>query len=313
MKSAIVTGAAGFVGSAVVNKLLSENINVIALGRTPLNNIGHMLNVNSRRLTYIQLDLVNINRLLSILRSMEINTLEECVFYHFAWSGNNSLADGTVEDQIRNSIFTANAVKIAKTLGCDKFVNVGTIEETFLEKYLVNDWQNKPYHSNLSIYGVAKLASRDMGRLVAYLDKIDYIHTRFSVLIDPSLKNKGYIPETLNKILKGESFIPPRNHQLFDFLPVDEGAKAFYLIGEKGVNKSDYFIGSGSPKTLTEYFHQFMAELDDKPTESTSSSVPENLILTKSDFSINSLKKDTGFIPQKTNNDIFKQIIKKHE
>ena len=39
MKKAIVTGANGFVGSAVVSELLKHGIEVLALGRKPLEEV----------------------------------------------------------------------------------------------------------------------------------------------------------------------------------------------------------------------------------------------------------------------------------
>ncbi|EAC2165048.1 NAD-dependent epimerase/dehydratase family protein, partial [Campylobacter coli] len=47
MKNAIVFGATGYVGLALVKKLLSENINVLAIGRKDDRYFFEKLNFNS--------------------------------------------------------------------------------------------------------------------------------------------------------------------------------------------------------------------------------------------------------------------------
>ena len=56
-----------------------------------------------------------------------------------------------------------------------------------------------------------------------------------------------------------EEYIPPISNQLFDFIPLRELARAYFLIGAAVENKSEYFIGSGRPRTLGEYFSRFSA------------------------------------------------------
>ena len=55
-------------------------------------------------------------------------------FLQFCWSG-VKFTDGTFEEQMKNAVHAANAVKTAE-IGCSKFVNIGTLEETFVERYL---------------------------------------------------------------------------------------------------------------------------------------------------------------------------------
>ena len=128
-----------------------------------------------------------------------------CVFFNFAWSGGDGVAAGDHEDQLKNVSFSTDAVKVAKQLGCSKYVDSGSMEETFVERFLNNHWPQHDYNSSQRVYGLSKLTARDMCHIVAYIEKIDYIHTRLSGPVDLGPQCKGFISVSLRKILNGES------------------------------------------------------------------------------------------------------------
>ena len=298
-------------GSKVVEVFLENKIDVLAIGRkSPHKSPAVIERLNSID-RYIQMDMEDIDTLHEKALRKRWITDDKTVFIHFAWSGKKSLIDGEVKDQMENVTYCANAIKVAKKLGCNKFINVGTIEETFAENYLSKKWKTDPYHSEHGVYAMAKLASRDMGRLISYLEKIEYVHTRFSVLIDKTLNSGGYIHDTLKKILQGNQDEKPKNNQLFDFLPIEQGAQAFFLICKKGKNKADYFIGSGEPNTLEEYFTQLKLEVNDLKGEKIKSNIKQKF-LSQDFFRIDNLKKDTGFVVKERYIDLVKYMVAKH-
>jgi len=155
--------------------------------------------------------------------------------------------------------------------------------------------QNSEYHSNQGSYSISKLSSRDMCLMVAYLEKIDYVHTRFSAVYNSELNLKGYICSSLRLILNGEKVNPPQNNQLFDLINIEDLSKAYYSIGLKGQNKSDYFIGTGKPSTLVNYFTRLENSINGLNIKAKEEKNDSNLILSYKDFDVSNLKKDTGF------------------
>lgn len=288
MKHAIITGSTGLVGTSVARYLYSKGTEVLCLGRKDLQPIE----INSHfgfKCTYLSLSMEDISELKEKLEAIEWTPSKSCVFYNFAWSGVNSLTDGDLEDQLKNSIYATNAVQTAKEIGCHKFVNAGSLEETYAEEFLSDN--TRQYNFGQSNYAVSKLASRNMCKMVAYLEKIDYIHTRMSVPLCPSLSKGTYIASTLKKILNGESYEAPMNPQLFDIITTDEVANAYYLIGKKGMNKADYFIGTSRPDTLGGYFKKFKEYLQGNLSiEYNVQSKESNSIFDNSELS-----NDTGF------------------
>jgi len=310
MNKAIVSGATGFVGSAVIRELLHNDIHVLALGRRNSHDIELKRLPISERLNYLQIEMSEILSLPEKVRQIDWDSDDSCVFYNFAWGGLSRLTDGTLEDQMKNVTFSANAVVAARKLGCTKFVNCGTIEETFAEQYLKSLWSKTDYHSSQSVYAVSKLASRDMCKIVAYLNKIDYVHTRFSGSVDTDLHGEGYITSTLMNILNGANYNFPSNDQLFDLVMLEDLAHAFYLVGQFGKNKADYYIGTGEPAPLSQYFSRFRNITLGKENEYAEYASPMGRILDPEAFNITDLFLDTGFVPTISFDEFTKKIAK---
>ena len=153
-----------------------------------------------------------------------------------------------------------------------------------LSKLQVN---NQNFNTNNGNYAVSKIASRNMCKLLAYLNKIDYVHTRISAVIDKDLKGQGYISNVFKKIINNESYEKPLNEGLFDIIDLEDVANAYYLLGINGKNKIDYFIGSGSPQKLVDYFEGFYNFLKHGKI------IPQKKYKEFEFFNVSDLKKDT--------------------
>lgn len=267
MRNAIITGSTGLIGTAVVKFFISRGVNVLCLGRQPMDEYAVVRHFGAG-LRYVDQDMADISALPSRLQGLPWAVDGKTVFLNFAWQGRKRLTDGTFTDQLNNAIHAAEAVKVAKILGCDCFINVGTLEETIIEKFL-KDKGSVHYTLEQADYGLAKLASRDMCRMVAYLEKVDYVHTRLSVPLAADLSQGNYVASTLQKILLGEAYDEPHNEKPCDVILTDEIARAYYMIALKGINKADYFIGTSRLKTLKEIFlsvERLVQQLPDVPT-----------------------------------------------
>ena len=302
MKRAIVTGATGLVGKAVVLQLVNAGIKVLCIGRRQIDP-SKANNFFKCKITYLSLSISNIENLPIELDKLDWDVGKDCVFYHFAWAGQNKLTDGSLEDQMKNSIYAAKSIKIAKKIGCIKFITSGSLEETFARSNI--DQSFKTYMPSQINYTIAKLACHDMCAIVAYLEKIDYVHTRLSVPLKPDLSEGNYIANTLKKISKKEFYDKPKNKQLFDIILIEDVAKAYILIGEYGKNKADYFIGTGNPTMLGDYFKDFEQLVVSSKTANDEIDYPG---LEKNFFDISDLSKDTGFKPLASRFDVKKVI-----
>jgi nucleoside-diphosphate-sugar epimerase len=302
MKRAIISGSTGLIGIAVSKYFAFQGVETLCLGRQPLSQ-EDCIRKFGKELTYLNVEMEDIASLAERTDLIAWASASDCVFFNFAWSGCQKLTDGSFSDQLDNAVFAAEAVKAAKRLGCIKFVNVGTLEETFAEGFLSGK-KDYPYYSDQTNYVIAKLAARDMCKMVSYLEKIDYVHTRLSVPLDPDLLRGNYVAATLKKIAKNMPFDAPMNKQLFDIVFLDDVARAYYMIGIKGKNKADYFIGTSKPATLSQVFLRFEHIVKNQ-------SFNEADLLASIDtdiFSTAAINQDTGFSASTRLQDIFEKM-----
>lgn len=99
-------------------------------------------------------------------------------------------------------------------------------------------------------------------------------------------------------MLNGNSPEYTSGMQNWDYIYSEDVAKAFYLIGNKGINNSIYCIAKGETQPLYEYIYQIRDCIDKSI----------NLLLGKIPYSekqvmnlkvdIRKLEKDTGFRPE---------------
>ncbi|EAI4828507.1 NAD-dependent epimerase/dehydratase family protein [Campylobacter lari] len=303
MKNAIVFGATGYVGLALVKKLLNENISVLAIGRKDNEEFFKKLNFNSDKIKYLQ-----INQPLEVFLNNSLkydDFKQDCVLYHFAWSGLDRLTNGDIRDQIKNLHITSEILFFANKFGCKKFINVSSQEEAIFENYLKNNkWKNEKYTSSPLYYAGAKFANTQLVKLLSYLKKIDYINTRFSIVLDEDLDGVSFVASTFKKLQNHEEIPEVKNTQPCEIVLLDELVDAYYKIGLHGRHKADYYLGRGSPNTLMNYFLNFKSiiNLEDKLRQDSFNKDILDI------FDPKSLKFDTGFVFNKTYKCLAKEV-----
>lgn len=291
MDSAVITGATGLIGCALAKHLSGLGIPLLCLGRRVISG-NKVREYFGETAEYKSLSMDKISFLPEIIQSLSWRSGDNTVFFHFAWSGRNGLADGSLVDQLNNAVWAAEAIKAAKNIGCKKFVNSGSIQESFAEQHAAAESCPEIALEQLN-YSLAKLASRDMCKMMAYIEGIDYVHTRISVPLASDLSKGTYIARTLRQIMDGKVFENPRNESLYDFVLLEDLTRAYFKIGEQGLNKRDYFIGPSQPAYLKQHFETFKTLVNGEDIQ-----VRADTMKTPHFFDSRPLYDDTGFVPK---------------
>lgn len=241
MKKVIVSGANGFVGGALVKELIANDIEVIALDMN-----GHCNNIpNSKLVKFYDFDLTNAFELKDRIDEQDIDT-----FYHFAWSGSAGVARTDVELQLNNAKWTVDCLRLANDLGCKRFVNAGSIME--LETIAASfEAENKPGLGY--IYGSGKLVAHTMCKAVAADIGIELLWAMITNAYGVGERSPRMVNTTIQKCIKGEVPQFTAGTQNYDFVYIDDVARAFRLIGEKGKPFCEYLIGSSNARPLKEF------------------------------------------------------------
>ncbi|WP_303995793.1 NAD(P)-dependent oxidoreductase [Megamonas hypermegale] len=295
MKKVILTGATGFVGNAVLRELIKNNIEVIALGRK-----DNPKNIPQNKLiTYIKIDLDNIKNL------TDNNSVKNAdTFFNFAWSGVDTKERKNEYTQYDNVKKALDCLYVAKEIGCRRFIGIGSImEKEALDITLIND--TKP---NMSyVYGASKLYTHMMSKAIANKIGVDFIWCEITNTYGVGEINNRLISSTLQKIIKGEELNFTEGQQNYNFIYIDDVARAFYLIGIKGKPFSRYLIGGNDTQQLKNYL-LIIKDIIAKDKIFNFGVVPyngSNLSLDYFDFK--NLEDDTGFKPKTS----FKEGIEK--
>ncbi len=251
MQKAIVTGANGFVGSHVCKELCKENVKVYAVIKDENENIDNIKNLSGISIIYC--DLSDISELTEKIKDEDID-----VFYHFAWVGVSSKLRCDENIQINNALWTVQALRTADKMKCKKFVNAGSImeKETFLAVSAQGSEPSIGY-----IYGAAKLFARTLCKPIASELDIDLCWAVITNTYGIGEFSSRFVNTTIRKIIAGEPLQFTAATQNYDFIYIDDVAKAFVAIGKYGKPNKEYTIGSGNAKPLKEFIIELLQTL----------------------------------------------------
>lgn len=114
MKRAIITGATGAIGTALIKELIDAESEILVLTRE-----DSKRNQNIPVHPLVQKKYCSLNE----LSDLENDTGKNYdVFYHFAWSGTSGLARNDMYMQNLNVKYALDAVGAAKRFGCSTFI-----------------------------------------------------------------------------------------------------------------------------------------------------------------------------------------------
>ncbi|MEY8232650.1 NAD(P)-dependent oxidoreductase [Oscillospiraceae bacterium 50-16] len=284
MKTAIVTGANGFVGSAVARELLMIGYRVYAVVRE-----NHCNNLpKDKNIIFISCDLSEVELLPKKLPALESFD----IFYHFAWSGSAGLARADTKLQLQNVQWTVDALRTAKVLGCKRFLCAGSI----MEHEIIAAAYTRENRPGLGyIYGSGKLAAHTMCMSIAADIGIDLIWPEITNAYGVGERSPRMINTTIQKCIRKENPQFTAGTQNYDFVYIDDVARAFRLIGENGKPFCEYLIGSSTARPLKEFLLEMKAAIA-PGLEFVFGDIPFtgiDLPLTK--FDCTQTERDTGF------------------
>ena len=298
MKRAVITGATGAIGTALIKELIKQNIEVLVLCRE-----GSERNENIPVSNLVVKKYCDLEQLCSV----ENDTGKEYdVFYHFAWAGTTGNARNDMLLQNLNVKYALDAVNAAKRFGCKMFIGAGSqAEYGRVEGVLKPDTPTNPETG----YGIAKLCAGQMTRQLARQVGLKHIWVRVLSVYGPNDTPNSMVMSTINKLK--QNLVPEftKGEQMWDYLYSGDAARAFYLLGEKGKDGKTYVLGNGKAQPLKEYIKTIQSVVN-PDCEIKLGVIPyadKQVMHLEADIS--DLKKDVGFEPNMDFEEGIKNII----
>lgn len=286
MKTAIVTGANGFVGGATLRELLSNGYEIWAVGHG-----DHFSNVPESAMVHrVSCDLENMERLPELIPASDYD-----LFYHFAWAGSAGPRRADTALQLNNVQWTVNALRAAKALGCRRFVCAGSIveHETIAAAYTQGNRPGLGY-----IYGSGKLAAHTMCMSVAASIGIELVWPEITNAYGIGERSPRLVNTSIQKCIRGETPQFTAGTQNYDFVYIDDVARAFRLIGENGKPFHEYLIGSSSARPLRQFLEEMQQSIAPDLTFAFGDVPFTGVDLPLSRFDCSETERDTGFRAQ---------------
>lgn len=260
MKKYLVTGGAGFIGSAVVRKLiLSTPHRVLVVDKlTYAGNLDSLSPVaDSDRYSFVQADIADVDRMSAVIEDYRPN-----VIMHLAAESHvDRSIDGPSDFVQTNVIGTFTLLQAA--LGYWRTLNAGERDQ-FRFHHISTDevfgslgnegffHEEYPYQPN-SPYSASKAASDHFVRAWHHTYGLPTLITNCSNNYGPYHFPEKLIPLMILNALEGKPLpVYGKGENVRDWLYVDDHAEALLLVAERGRVGESYNIGGWNERTNLE-------------------------------------------------------------
>jgi nucleoside-diphosphate-sugar epimerase len=240
MRKIVITGATGMIGSAAARCAVERGFDVLCVIRKDSGRLDNL--PKSERLKTVYADI-------SEYAELDISG-DYDVFYHLAWEKTFGVSRDDADTQVANIQYTLDAVRLAKRLGCKKFVGAGSqAEYGVVTEPLRADTPVNP----LSGYGIAKFAAGKLGRLLCSQLGISFNWVRILSVYGLLDGAHTLIMYAINELRAGRSPEFTKCEQIWDYLYCDDAAAALLAVGANGADGKAYPLGSGQARRLSDY------------------------------------------------------------
>jgi len=260
----IVTGGAGFIGSHVVKKLVSEGADVQVIDNLWRGNLNNLKNDDGRYIfnpedKFHLIDLTEYSKCLENIRDVDwVFHLADVVGgVKFAFENemfifrqniliNTNVLTSAIKNGIPNYIYAGTACSFPKHLQMAKEI-----------AYLAES-QTYPAHPESS-YGWSKLMGEYEAELAQTTKRINIGLLRFHNVYGPGAPYEGdraqVLPSLMRKVInypKEPFVIWGSGNQYRDFIYIDDVVDALLRVGQFGMNHGLIQVGSEKPTTIRE-------------------------------------------------------------
>jgi nucleoside-diphosphate-sugar epimerase len=285
-KRIVMTGATGFIGSAIAREFLKHGTEIIALVR-PNSNLSRLETI-SNSIRYITYDKLTDSHLVDALTDIPTN-----IFIHAAWRGVAGNDRNEAFQILDNIPLTIHSVELAHKLGCEQWIGLGSqAEYGNLNKLISEDCPNSP----TTTYGKAKLAAGITGLGLCESFNLKGCWLRVFSTYGPADAPHWFLPYVIQEFLANRSPKLTKCEQLWDYLFVDDAARAVHSVASSkacGV----FNLGSGMSRPLKSYIETIRKILNSNlvPDYGAISYRPDQVMHLEADIS--RLQRETGWQP----------------
>lgn len=257
MKKILITGGAGFIGSAVTSELQKHNHDLYVIDNLSFGNRKFVAIDDTK---FHNIDILDSSKIEEVIQTVNPDKIIHLAAIHFIPYCNQYPFESS-NINIQGTINILNAASKLKNLESFLFASTAAVYPICDEAVKENDFVNP-----LDIYGLSKLAGEHLCNEFYLKTKTPTIICRFFNAFGPNETNPHLIPEIQNQINSGLKTIKLGNlTPKRDFIHTSDMANAMRLLIEKFNNGLDVFnLGRGIEYSVTEIVEAFERQVGDK-------------------------------------------------
>ncbi|MBI5387430.1 MAG: NAD(P)-dependent oxidoreductase [Verrucomicrobia bacterium] len=249
----VLTGATGFIGSAVLAELLSQRRRTLVLLRPES---------NCRRIAPLSgYEGISYTHLGDAKLATQLRDFQPAVLIHCAWRGVAGNERDAAYQIAENLPFTLDSVKLAAACGCRQWIGLGSqAEYGNLNRVIAETAPTLP----TTVYGKAKLAAGVAALALAEASGLHGAWVRVFSTYGPGDYPQWFIPYVIRELLQGKRPQLTRCDQIWDYLYVQDAARAIITLAD-GWTDGIFNLGSGMARPLRQVVEIIRRELDMPP------------------------------------------------
>lgn len=239
--SIALTGATSSIGTAIIRECIENGIEVLAFlskdsaheARIPHHPLVHKV--------YCSLE---------EMADFDPKGLSADVFFHLGWAKTNRALRNDPGPQVENIRYALDSVALAEKLHCRTYLGAGSQAEYGRHEARITE--SAPVRPETA-YGMAKLCAGQMTRLACGEVDIRHIWPRIFSTYGPNSPETTIINYTITCLRKGRKPELTGCEQIWDFLYVDDAARALLALTESGRDGEVYNISAGAARPMRDY------------------------------------------------------------
>jgi UDP-glucose 4-epimerase len=208
-KRVLITGASGFIGSHLLNRLSQFGLEIHALSRSSA--------MKGEGVHWVQADVAEMTNLRNVF-----SRIKPHIIFHLASQVTGSRDLSQVEPTLRNNfITTVNLLALATEYKCERLILIGSMEEPDISRFEVAS----------SPYSAAKGASSEYARMFFNLYGTPVVNATLYMVYGPNQKDSSkLIPYVTNSLLQNLSPKLSSGLRQVDWIYVDDVVEGLLLM-----------------------------------------------------------------------------------
>ncbi|MGB4985062.1 MAG: NAD(P)-dependent oxidoreductase [Erysipelotrichaceae bacterium] len=235
MKYALVTGAGGFIGSNLVNKLLLEGYYVYGVDIVEHGLVRFEDNLNFKKIIVSNSD----------FDQLSYSNIEKIdIAFHLGWAGKLGGPDlNDFDMQIGNVVMTERLIKKLLSFKINKFVFCGSISHYKFVRYEIEN-------INSDIYGLCKSFASKLSLNIMQRNKVECNVALLANTFGVGDKSKKAVNTLIEKMKNNDDLVLIEGDTLNDWVYIDDTIDGLIAIALKGKPYKTYYIGNREIKTF---------------------------------------------------------------